>query len=186
MDRRDFVKQLSAGMGAALTPGVLGAILSGCQPNGESTGLVRPDEGRIFLDDREITGEPMYKRAQAGIGYLAQEPQLDESKDVKGNVEEGIAALKQLVDRFNEVSQKFAEPMSDDEMTDLLAEQGKLQGYLYVILGGETYDSVVQKLKASYILQSPILSITPSTSTCIPIESTTIVQKVYRCMFCFP
>lgn len=48
MDRRDFVRQLSAGMGAALTPGVLGAILSGCQPNGESTGLVRPDEQVIL------------------------------------------------------------------------------------------------------------------------------------------
>lgn len=48
MDRRDFVKQLSAGMGAALAPGVLGAILSGCQPGTESTGLVRPDEQEIL------------------------------------------------------------------------------------------------------------------------------------------
>ena len=76
--------------------------------------------------DQEINGEA---RAQSGInvGYLPQEPQLDESKDVRGNVEEGVAELKSLVDRFNDISMKFAEPMSDDEMNALLEEQGKLQ-----------------------------------------------------------
>jgi len=76
--------------------------------------------------DTEIEGEA---RPQPGIkiGYLSQEPELDESKDVRGNVEEGIGELKALVDRFNEISMKFAEPMSDEEMNDLLAEQGTLQ-----------------------------------------------------------
>ena len=76
--------------------------------------------------DQEINGEA---RAQSGInvGYLPQEPQLDESKDVRGNVEEGVAELKSLVNRFNDISMKFAEPMSDDEMNALLEEQGKLQ-----------------------------------------------------------
>ncbi|HEX5055694.1 MAG TPA: energy-dependent translational throttle protein EttA [Gammaproteobacteria bacterium] len=76
--------------------------------------------------DKEHLGEA---RPQPGIkiGYLSQEPQLDPAKNVKGNVEEGIAELKKLVDRFNEVSLKFAEPMSDDEMTALLDEQAKLQ-----------------------------------------------------------
>ena len=76
--------------------------------------------------DKEYLGEA---RPQPGIkiGYLPQEPQLDPTKNVKGNVEEGISELKQLVDRFNEVSMKFAEPMSDDEMTALLDEQAKLQ-----------------------------------------------------------
>jgi ATP-binding cassette ChvD family protein len=76
--------------------------------------------------DTEHLGEA---RPQAGIkiGYLAQEPQLDEAKDVRGNVEEGIAELKRLVEHFNELSMKFAEPMSDDEMNDLLGEQGTLQ-----------------------------------------------------------
>lgn len=76
--------------------------------------------------DSEHIGEA---RPQPGIriGYLAQEPQLDESKDVRGNVEEGIGELKQLVERFNTLSMKFSEPMSDDEMNTLLAEQGKLQ-----------------------------------------------------------
>ncbi len=76
--------------------------------------------------DQEFNGEA---RPQSGIniGYLSQEPALDPNKDVRGNVEEGIASQKALVDRFNEISMKFAEPMSDDEMNDLLAEQGDVQ-----------------------------------------------------------
>ncbi|MEO1419663.1 MAG: energy-dependent translational throttle protein EttA [Pseudomonadota bacterium] len=76
--------------------------------------------------DKEFDGEA---RPQPGIniGYLPQEPELDPNKDVRGNVEEGVGEVKALLDRFNEISMKFAEPMSDDEMNDLLAEQGKLQ-----------------------------------------------------------
>ncbi len=76
--------------------------------------------------DTEIDGEA---RPQPGIkiGFLQQEPQLNPDKDVRGNVEEGVADTKALLDRFNEISMKFAEPMSDDEMNKLLEEQGKLQ-----------------------------------------------------------
>ncbi|MEM1174178.1 MAG: energy-dependent translational throttle protein EttA [Pseudomonadota bacterium] len=76
--------------------------------------------------DAEIDGEA---RPQPGIniGYLPQEPELDESKDVRGNVEEGVGDTKALLDRFNEISDRFAEPMDDDEMNALLEEQGKLQ-----------------------------------------------------------
>ncbi|MEM6512263.1 MAG: energy-dependent translational throttle protein EttA [Pseudomonadota bacterium] len=76
--------------------------------------------------DSEIDGEA---RPQAGIniGYLPQEPELDENKDVRGNVEEGVGETKALLDRFNEISERFAEPMDDDEMNALLEEQGKLQ-----------------------------------------------------------
>jgi len=76
--------------------------------------------------DKEFDGEA---RPQPGIkiGYLQQEPELDPSKDVRGNVEDGVAETKALLDRFNEISDRFAEPMGDDEMTALLEEQGKLQ-----------------------------------------------------------
>ena len=76
--------------------------------------------------DKDFDGEA---RPQPGIniGYLPQEPELDESKDVRGNVEDGVAETKALLDRFNEISDRFAEPMDDDEMTALLEEQGKLQ-----------------------------------------------------------
>ncbi len=76
--------------------------------------------------DTDFIGEA---RPQAGIkiGYLAQEPELDESKDVRGNVEQGVAETKALLDDFNAISMKFCEPMSDDEMNDLLAKQATLQ-----------------------------------------------------------
>jgi ATP-binding cassette ChvD family protein len=61
------------------------------------------------------------------VGYLAQEPELDPSMDVAGNVLAGMGRAKQLVDRFNEVSAKFAEEMSDDEMNAVITEQAELQ-----------------------------------------------------------
>jgi energy-dependent translational throttle protein EttA len=61
------------------------------------------------------------------VGYLAQEPPLDPTKTVGENVEEAFADLKAALHRFNEISNKFAEPMSDEEMNELLIEQGDLQ-----------------------------------------------------------
>jgi ATP-binding cassette ChvD family protein len=61
------------------------------------------------------------------IGYLPQEPRLDPDKDVRGNAEEGVAELKDLLARFEAVSMRFAEPMSDDEMNQTLQEQAELQ-----------------------------------------------------------
>jgi ATP-binding cassette ChvD family protein len=63
----------------------------------------------------------------ASVGYLPQEPQLDETRDVRGNVELGVAEKRELLDRFNQLSAKFAEPMSDDEMAALLEQQGEVQ-----------------------------------------------------------
>jgi len=76
--------------------------------------------------DKEIEGEA---RPQAGIniGYLPQEPELDPAKNVRGNVEDGLGEVKKLLDRFNEISMAFAEPMDDEQMNALLEEQGKLQ-----------------------------------------------------------
>ncbi len=61
------------------------------------------------------------------VGYLAQEPELDATKDVKGNIEEAVSELKGKVDRFNEISMKMCEPIDDDEMNKLMEEMGKLQ-----------------------------------------------------------
>ena len=76
--------------------------------------------------DKDFNGEA---RPQAGIriGYLAQEPELDNSKDVRANVELGVVETRSLLDEFNAVSLKFGEPMSDDEMNDLLTVQAELQ-----------------------------------------------------------
>ncbi len=61
------------------------------------------------------------------IGYLPQEPQLDPAKDVLGNVEDGVRATRDLLRRFEEISARFGEELSDDEMNALMEEQGKLQ-----------------------------------------------------------
>ena len=61
------------------------------------------------------------------IGYLPQEPQLDPALNVRGNVEEAVKAQRAVLTRFDEINLKFAEPMSDDEMTALIDEQARVQ-----------------------------------------------------------
>jgi sulfate-transporting ATPase len=61
------------------------------------------------------------------IGYLPQEPQLDPTKDVRGNVEDGVAHLRKILDDYNDIAMKFAEPMDDAQMEKLLDKQGRLQ-----------------------------------------------------------
>ena len=114
--KREILKDISLSFFPGAKIGVLGLNGSG------KSSLLRIMAGI----DSDIMGEA---RPQAGIrvGYLAQEPQLDADKTVRGNVEEGVAETKALLDRFNDISMKFAEPMSDDEMNELLSEQAKLQ-----------------------------------------------------------
>ena len=76
--------------------------------------------------DKDFLGEAR-PRAGVRIGYLPQEPQLDPSRDVRGNVMQGVRDQQALLDQFNEISMKFAEPMGDDEMNRLLEKQGTLQ-----------------------------------------------------------
>ncbi len=114
--KRLIIKDISLSFFPGAKIGVLG--LNG---SGKSTLL------RIMAGiDKEFDGEA---RPQPGIniGYLPQEPELDAGKDVRGNVEEGVADIKKLLDRFNEISAAFAEPMDDEQMNALLEEQGKLQ-----------------------------------------------------------
>ncbi len=71
------------------------------------------------------------------IGYLPQEPELDAEKDVLGNVEEGVAETRALLQAFEDLSAKFAEPMDDDEMNALLEKQGALQDQIDAVGGWE-------------------------------------------------
>ena len=78
-------------------------------------------------------------RPQPGIkiGYLPQEPELDESNTVRQVVGEGVGDVQRLIDRFNAVSDRFAEPLSDDEMNKALEEQAKLQDQIDAVGGWE-------------------------------------------------
>ncbi len=114
--KREILKDISLSFFPGAKIGVLG--LNG---SGKST-LLRIMAG----EDQEYNGEA---RAQTDIkiGYLPQEPQLDEALDVRGNVQQGVQEIIALLEDFNAISDKFAEPMSDDEMNALLEQQGELQ-----------------------------------------------------------
>ena len=87
--------------------------------------------------DKEIDGEA---RPQPGlkIGFLSQEPQLDPKKDVRGNVLEGVGETQALIDKFNAVSDRFADPeLGEDEMNKLLEQQAKLQDAIDAVGGWE-------------------------------------------------
>jgi len=86
--------------------------------------------------DQDIEGEA---RPQPGIkvGYLPQEPELDEKKTVREVVIEGVGDVQSLIDRFNAISDRFAEPMSDDEMNKLMEEQAKMQDKIDAVGGWE-------------------------------------------------
>ena len=100
-----------------------GAKIGVVGPNGSGkSSLLRIMAGL----DREFQGEAFSARG-IRVGYLPQEPELDPQLDVRGNVEEAVRATRDLLRRFDEVNMKFAEPMSDDEMEALIAEQAKLQ-----------------------------------------------------------
>src|SRR5437870_479569 len=76
--------------------------------------------------DRDFLGEA-FPAEGLRIGYLQQEPQLDPGKDVRGNIEEGVAGTRALLTRFEEVSARLGEPLEADEIEKLLAEQARLQ-----------------------------------------------------------
>ena len=87
-------------------------------------------------EDKDYDGEAL---PQPGlrVGFLPQEPTLNADKDVRGNVEEGVAETLALIHQFNTVSDRFAEPMEDDEMNRLLEQQGELQGKIDAVQGWE-------------------------------------------------
>src|SRR5690606_5410076 len=111
-------------------PGAKIGVL-GLNGSGKST-LLRIMAGIVKEFDGDASPQP-----GINIGYLPQEPELDTTKNVRQNVEEGVAATKELLDRFNDISMRFAEPMDDEQMTALLDEQGKLQDAIEAAGGWE-------------------------------------------------
>jgi len=84
--------------------------------------------------DQDFVGEA---RPQKGIkvGFLPQEPELDENLDVRGNIEKGVAEIVTLLNEFNTISEKFAEPMDEKQMNELLERQGDLQTQIDAVNG---------------------------------------------------
>ena len=131
--KREILKDISLSFFPGAKIGVLG--LNG---SGKSTLL------RIMAGvDKEFNGEAR-PQADINIGYLPQEPQLDENADVRGNVEQGLGEIMALLEEFNAISDKFAEPMSDDEMNTLLERQGNLQTKIDAVDGWEV-DRILER-----------------------------------------
>jgi ATP-binding cassette ChvD family protein len=113
---KHVLKDITLSFMAGAKIGVLG-------PNGAGKSTLL----KMMAGLEEASSGDMKLHPGASVGYLSQEPELDESKDVRGNVEDGLGELRDLLKRFEELSMKFAEPMSDDEMNELLEEQGRVQ-----------------------------------------------------------
>ena len=113
---RTILKDISLSFFPGAKIGVLGV-----NGSGKST-LLRIMAGL----DKDYLGEAR-PQPDLKVGYLSQEPTLDPDKDVRGNVEDGVREIKDLLDEFNTISDRFAEGISDEEMTELLERQGELQ-----------------------------------------------------------
>ena len=113
-------KQVLKGIHLSFFPGAKIGVIG---PNGAGKSTLL----RIMAGvDKEFTGQAK-PDGKARVGFLPQEPQLNPELTVQGNVELGLKPIRDLLDRFNDISNKFAEPMDDDEMNALLEEQGALQ-----------------------------------------------------------
>jgi energy-dependent translational throttle protein EttA len=114
----------------AFLPGAKIGVL-GINGSGKSTLL------RIMAGiDSDFSGEA-WAADGVKVGLLPQEPQLDAAKDVLGNIMDGVAETKALLDRFDELSARFAEPLDDDAMNELMAEQAELQERIDAVSGWE-------------------------------------------------
>ncbi len=115
-DKTPIIKDISLSYFYGAKIGVLG--LNG---SGKSTLL------KILAGiDKDFNGETSISPGYT-VGYLEQEPQLDEEKTVKEIVQEGVQEIVDLLNEYDDINAKFAEPMSDDEMTALIERQGKVQ-----------------------------------------------------------
>ncbi|WP_417823183.1 energy-dependent translational throttle protein EttA [Thalassospira lucentensis] len=113
-------RELFKGITLSFLPGVKIGVL-GNNGAGKSTLL------KIMAGIEKDYGGEAWPAEGVRVGYLEQEPHLNPEKDVLGNVMEGCGQIVDDLARFNEISMSFGEPMTDDEMTDLLTEQGELQ-----------------------------------------------------------
>jgi ATP-binding cassette ChvD family protein len=113
-------RQVLSGISLSFLPGAKIGVLG---PNGAGKSTLL----RIMAGLEEPSSGVAELAPGATVGFLSQEPDLDPARDVRGNVEDGVRPLRDLLDRFAELSARFAEPLGDDELNTLLEEQGSVQ-----------------------------------------------------------
>ncbi|MDH3575846.1 MAG: ATP-binding cassette domain-containing protein, partial [Desulfobacteraceae bacterium] len=115
-DKKPILKDIYLSYFYGAKIGVLGLNGSG------KSSLLRILAGR----DKEFNGETVLSPGHT-VGFLEQEPELDDTKTVREIVEEGVREIVETLNEYNQINEKFAEPMSDDEMTSLIERQGNVQ-----------------------------------------------------------
>jgi len=113
-------KEVLKGVWLSFLPGAKIGVIG---PNGAGKSTLLKIMAQI---EKEYNGEA-WAAEGATVGYLPQEPELDPSLDVAGNIMAGLSETKELLDRFDAVNARFAESLTDDEMNNLIAEQATLQ-----------------------------------------------------------
>src|SRR5213592_4729377 len=111
-------RQVLANISLSFLPGAKIGVLG---PNGAGKSTLL----RIMAGREEASSGVAQLAPAAAVGLLEQEPELDSAKDVRGNVEDGVRPLRDLLDRFNDISARFAEP--DADFDALLAQQASVQ-----------------------------------------------------------
>jgi ATP-binding cassette ChvD family protein len=134
---KEIIKDLTLAFLPGAKIGVLGA-------NGAGKSTVLKIMAGI---DEEYTGEAGPMKG-VRIGYLAQEPELDETKNVRENIEQGLCNIRDLLTEFEELSVKLGEEMTDDEMTSLLDKHGKIQDQIEAVNGWEIDHTVERAIDA--------------------------------------
>ncbi len=135
--RREILRGISLGFFHGAKIGVVG-------PNGAGKSTLL----RIMAGvDRDFLGEALPARGLR-IGYLPQEPALDPTRDVRGNVEDGVADIRALLRRFEEVSARLGEPLADEELERLLEEQARLQDRIDAASAWDLDRTVEQAMEA--------------------------------------
>src|SRR5512136_2498478 len=115
-DKRPILKDISLSYFYGAKIGVIGLDGSG------KSSLLRIIAG----EDKEFNGQTILSPGLT-IGFLEQEPELDDTKTVREMVEEGVHETVELLKKFNRINERFSEPLSEKEMNDLIEEQGKVQ-----------------------------------------------------------
>ena len=123
------------GISLSFFPGAKIGVL-GLNGSGKSTLL------RIMAGiEKDYLGKEARPQSELKIGYLPQEPKLDNEKSVKENIEDGLGEVINLLDEFNKISEKFSEPLCDEEMANLLDRQGDLQLKIDALGAGKLIES---------------------------------------------
>jgi ATP-binding cassette ChvD family protein len=169
-------REILKGIWLSFYPGAKIGVIGG-NGAGKSTML------RIMAGvDKEFLGEA-WPADGVRVGYLPQGPQLDPAKDVRGNVEDGVGEIRSLLTRFDEINAKLGEPLDDDAMEKLLAEQARVQDAIEAANGWDldrTVEIAMDALLCRLLLQKPDLLLLDEPTNHLDAESVAWLERFLK------